>query len=84
MTKHIDHTPCKHLQFFSSNWFFSTPKGCLSIFFPILYPESFMLCKETVYNGLNLRLYTPFDFKLKIQSAPLYFFNLIYQVFLDK
>ena len=39
-----------------------TANGFLSNFIPILFPESFMLVKKAVYNGLSLELYTPFDF----------------------
>ena len=45
--------------------FCSTAKGSLSKFIPILYPESFMLCKEAVYYGLSLEVYTPFDIQLR-------------------
>ena len=34
-----------------------------------------MLCKKAVYNGLNLELYTPFDFQLRILPGPFSFFN---------
>ena len=45
--------------------FFSTAKETLSNFIPILYPESLMLCKKAVYDGLCLELYTPFDIQLR-------------------
>ena len=40
---------------------------------PILYPESFMLCKKAAYNGLSLELYAPFYSQLRTSSVP--FFN---------
>ena len=46
--------------------FCSRAKGSLSSFIPILYQESFMLCKKAVYNGLSLEVYNPFHFQLRI------------------
>ena len=43
----------------------SIAKGSLSNFIPVLYPDSFMLYKKAVYSGLNLELYTPFDFQVR-------------------
>ena len=43
--------------------FCSAAKGSLSIFFPILFLESFYF-KKTVYNGLGLESYTLYDFQL--------------------
>ena len=63
---------------------FPTAKGPLSIFFPILYSESFILFKKAVYNGLSLELNIPFVFQLRTESAPLSFLILMYQVVVDK
>ena len=52
-----------HLEFQSRN--------CFVI--PILYAESFMLCKKAVYNVLSLKVYTPFDFHVRTQSVHLPF-----------
>ena len=40
----------------------STAEGSLSNVIPVLYPESFVLCKKAVYNDLHLELYPPFNF----------------------
>ena len=42
---------------------FSTAKGFLSNFIPTLHPESFILCKKAVYNGLCLKVYIPFELR---------------------
>ena len=42
---------------------FSTAKGFLSNFIPTLFPESFILCKKAVYNGLCLKVYIPFELR---------------------
>ena len=44
----------------------STAKESLSNFISILYPESFILCKKAVYNGLSLELYNPFNSHIRI------------------
>ena len=69
MAKHISHRQCKRLKFCS------IVKESLSNFIPILYSESFMLCKKAVYNGLSLELNTPFEFQLRILLVALSFFN---------
>ena len=54
----------------------STAKVSLSNYSPIIYPESFPLCKKAVYNGLSLELYTLFDFQIRRYSISLSSFNL--------
>ena len=43
-----------------------------------------MLCAKAVCNGLRLESKTPFDFQLRTQSVPLFFFILKDQVLVDK
>ena len=42
--------------------FCSTAKRSLLNVIPVLYPESFVLCKKAVYNHLHLDLYPPLNF----------------------
>ena len=49
----------------------STAKASPSNFFPILYPESFLLYKKAVHNGLSLEAYKPFDLQVRTYSVPL-------------
>ena len=71
MAKHLNQRQCEHLEF----WFCFTAKGSFPAFIPILYPESFMLCKNAVYNDLSSDVYTLCGFQLRTQSVPLFFFN---------
>ena len=56
LAQYIKHSQCKRLQFWSTNCFFFTANGSPLNFIPVLYPESFMLCKKAVYDGLSLEV----------------------------
>ena len=49
--------------------FSSTAKGFLSDVLPVLYAESFTICKK-VYDSLSLEVNTPFHFQLRTKPAP--------------
>ena len=69
LANHLNHRQYKHLQLWWHNcFFFFSNKTLLSNCILILYPEIFMLCKKTVYNGVSLEVYTHFDFQLIASS----------------